>query len=49
MMAAVEDKRQALVHQRNRKVGIEELCADWAGGKVGVEWGGSDVGAEVVE
>lgn len=36
-------------YQRNRKVSMEELCEGWCGGKVGEEWGGSDIGAEVVE
>ena len=35
-------------YRRNRKVSMEELCAGWDGGKVGQEWGGPDVGAEVV-
>lgn len=35
-------------YHRSRKVTMEELCADWKGGKVGEEWGGPDVGAEVV-
>lgn len=39
------DRRE---YQRNRKVSMEELCAGWDGGKVGEEWGGPDVGAEVV-
>ena len=28
---------------------MEEFAAGWEGTKVGKEWGGSDVGAEVVE
>lgn len=36
-------------YHRNRKVSMEELCAGWEGNKVGEEWGGPDVGAEVVE
>lgn len=36
-------------YHRNRKVSIQDLCADWKGDKVGEEWGGSDVGSEVVE
>ena len=35
-------------YHRSRKVSLEELCAGWSGGKVGEEWGGADVGAEVV-
>ncbi len=36
-------------YTRTKKVSLEELCAGWTGGKVGEEWGGVDVGAEVVE
>ena len=36
-------------YHRSRKVSMEELCEGWSGGKVGEEWAGSDVGAEVVE
>ncbi len=36
-------------YQRNRKVSMEELCSNWDGKKAGEEWGGPDVGAEVVE
>lgn len=35
-------------YHRNRKVSMEELCSDWVGEKVGEEWGGIDVGLEVV-
>ena len=42
-------ERPARKYQRSRKVSLEELCAGWDGGKVGTEWGGADVGAEVVE
>ena len=35
-------------YRRNRKVSLVELCAEWDGEKVGEEWGGPDVGAEVV-
>ncbi|MBQ9057731.1 MAG: hypothetical protein IJ125_00945 [Atopobiaceae bacterium] len=35
-------------YHRSRKVSIEELCANWQGGKIGEEWGGPDVGAEVI-
>lgn len=35
-------------YSRSRKVSLEELCSEWNGGKVGEEWGGADVGAEVV-
>lgn len=36
-------------YARNRKVSLAELCAGWDVGKVGEEWGGPDMGAEVVE
>jgi antitoxin component of MazEF toxin-antitoxin module len=36
-------------YRRTKKVSLEELCAGWTGGKIGEEWGGADVGAEVVE
>ena len=36
-------------YNRNRKISIEELCADWTHEKVGKEWSGFDVGAEVIE
>lgn len=42
-------EKPARKYHRSRKVSMEQLCADWEGDKVGVEWGGSDVGAEVVE
>lgn len=35
-------------YSRSRRVSIEELCKGWHGNKVGEEWGGEDVGAEVV-
>ena len=35
--------------QRRSKVAMKELAAGWTGGKTGEEWGGSDVGSEVVE
>lgn len=41
--------RQNQKYTRNRKVSMAELCAGYTGDKVGEEWGGSDVGAEVVE
>lgn len=41
-------ERPAERYQRNRKVSMEDLCAGWTGGRVGEEWGGPDVGAEVV-
>lgn len=34
---------------RDRKVTMEELCSGWKGQRVGSEWGGADVGSEVVE
>lgn len=36
-------------YRRNRKVSMEELCAGWSGGRIGEEWGGPDVGAEMVD
>lgn len=36
-------------YHRNRKCSLEELCEKWDKGKVGKEWGGPDIGAEVVE
>ena len=38
----------AHTYRLSRKVSMEELCANWSGGKVGKEWGGPDIGAEVV-
>lgn len=35
-------------YTRSRKVSMEELMAGWEDGKAGEEWGGPDVGAEVV-
>ncbi len=35
-------------YSRSRKVSLEELCSEWNGEKIGEEWGGPDVGAEVV-
>jgi hypothetical protein len=35
-------------YARTRKMTMEEFAAGWEGGKVGAEWGGPDVGAEVV-
>lgn len=35
-------------YARSRRVSIEELCAGWDGDRVGEEWGGPDVGGEVV-
>lgn len=36
-------------YARTRKMTMEEFAEGWEGGKVGREWGGPDVGAEVVE
>ena len=36
-------------YQRSRKITMQELLAGWEGEKVGEEWGGPDVGAEVIE
>ena len=35
-------------YSRNKKISLAELCAGWDGGKIGEEWGGADVGAEVI-
>lgn len=35
-------------YSRSRKISLEELCSEWNGERVGEEWGGCDVGAEVV-
>lgn len=34
-------------YSRSREVSMEELCVGWDGVKVGEEWGGPDVGAEI--
>lgn len=33
---------------RSRKMTLREFAAGWSGDKVGEEWGGADLGAEVV-
>jgi antitoxin component of MazEF toxin-antitoxin module len=40
----VEPKR----YERKRMLSLEEFAADWTGERVGKEWSGTDVGAEVV-
>jgi antitoxin component of MazEF toxin-antitoxin module len=35
-------------YERKRMVSLEEFAAGWTGERVGEEWGGTDVGAEVV-
>ena len=35
-------------YHRTKRITMEELTAGWDGGKVGEEWNGADVGAEVV-
>jgi len=40
--------RPARKYQRSRITTMQELMAGWEGGKVGEEWGGPDVGAEIV-
>ena len=35
-------------YARGRRMTLEEFAAGWSGGKVGEEWGGPDVGAEVL-
>ena len=42
------DRPQQKYH-RNRKLTMDELMSGWEGAKVGEEWGGIDVGAEVVD
>lgn len=44
----VSFERPERKYYRTRKVSLEELCDGWTGEKVGEEWGGPDVGAEVV-
>lgn len=46
-MTLTFDKPQPKYH-RSRKLSIEELCEGWEGERVGEEWGGADVGGEVV-
>ena len=36
-------------YSRSKRMTMEEFAAGWEGPKVGKEWGGSDVGAEVAE
>ena len=36
-------------YSRSKKMTMEEFAAGWSGPKAGEEWGGPDVGAEVVE
>lgn len=36
-------------YSRSRRVTMEEFAAGWSGPKAGEEWGGPDLGAEVVE
>ena len=36
-------------YARTKRMTMEEFADGWHGGAVGEEWGGSDVGAEVVE
>lgn len=42
-------EKEPTQYQRRSKKSMKELAAQWTGEKVGEEWGGSDVGAEVVE
>ena len=44
---SLEAPQQA--YSRSKRMTMEEFAAGWEGPKVGKEWGGSDVGAEVVE
>lgn len=36
-------------YSRSKKMSMEEFAEGWSGGKVGEEWGGNDVGSEIVE
>lgn len=36
-------------YSRSKRMTMEEFAAGWEGPKTGKEWGGSDVGAEVIE
>ena len=36
-------------YSRSKKMTMEEFAAGWSGPKVGTEWGGKDVGSEIVE
>ena len=36
-------------YSRSKKMTMEEFAAGWQGAKIGTEWGGYDVGAEVVK
>lgn len=35
-------------YRRNKKMSLQEIAAGWTGGKTGEEWGGEDVGSEVI-
>jgi antitoxin component of MazEF toxin-antitoxin module len=35
-------------YERKRASSLEEFAAGWTGGRVGEEWSGADIGAEVV-
>ncbi len=43
-----EETRPRPKYRRRSNATLEELAADWVGGRVGEEWGGPDVGAEEV-
>lgn len=36
-------------YSRSKRMSMEEFAAGWDGGKTGEEWGGPDMGAEVVQ
>ena len=36
-------------YSRSKKMTMEEFAGGWSGSKVGSEWGGKDVGAEIIE
>lgn len=43
------DHKDTPIYARRRIVSLEEFAAGWQGEKAGEEWGGPDVGAEIVE
>ncbi len=43
-----EQLRPSPRYKRRSNATLEELAVGWAGGKVGEEWGGADVGSEEV-
>ena len=41
--------KEAMKYSRSKKMTIEEFASGWTGEKVGREWGGCDIGSEVVK